>query len=205
MFIAKLDRLSKYLQKNTRMFEFTKKLSCVIVRLFISLEMMWVVTEEKHVKGLIGSWGYFRKNKNKRSTTISKKSTFIIYLFNLCIIIKIPVNFRLRHQHRDVPTTKISLNRLSWLLTDNLENSEKYFFFNQEGDGRSWRRAVTLSGTKNRKNAKGKRRRQRKMKGWEEKRGGWGENGNREGAVGLGWGEELKVGGGRERGGEGVG
>ena len=25
MFIAKLDRLSKYLQKNTRMFEFTKK------------------------------------------------------------------------------------------------------------------------------------------------------------------------------------
>jgi len=44
-------------------------------------------------------------------------------------------------------------------LTDNLENSEKYFFFNQEEDGRSWRRAVTLSGTKNRKNAKSKRRR----------------------------------------------
>lgn len=54
MFIAKLDRLSKYLQKNTRMFEFTKKLACVIVRLFISLEMMSVVTEEIHVKGLIG-------------------------------------------------------------------------------------------------------------------------------------------------------
>ena len=42
------------------------------------------------------------------------------------------------------------------------------------------------------------------MKGWEAKRGGWGENGNKEGAVGLGWGEKLKVAGGRERGGEGV-
>ena len=50
-------------------------------------------------------------------------------------------------------------------MTDNLENSKKYFF-NQEENGRSWRRAVTLSGTKNRKNAKNKRRRlKRKMKG----------------------------------------
>ena len=62
-----------------------------------------------------------------------------------------------------------------------------------------------MSGTKNRKNAKNKRRRlKRKMKGSEEKRGGWGENGNREGEVGLRRREELRVGGGRERGGEGV-
>lgn len=103
-------------KKNTRMFEFTKKLACVIVRLFISLEMMWVVTEEIHVKGLIGrvkTWGFLsffflEKTKTRDQLQFPKQSTSIIYLFNLCIIIKIPVYFRLRHQHRDVPTTKIS-------------------------------------------------------------------------------------------------
>ena len=51
-----------------------KNLPYDIVCLFISLDIMWVVTEEIHAKGLIGSWGSFflekktKQNKTKQAT-----------------------------------------------------------------------------------------------------------------------------------------
>ena len=36
----------------------------------------------------------------------------ITYLFYLCIVIKIPVDLSLRHQHWDVPITKYQMSKL---------------------------------------------------------------------------------------------
>ena len=63
-------------KKNKDVWVYKKELACDIVRLFISLEMMWVVTEEKHVKGLIGRWGYFRKKQKQEINYNFQKEYF---------------------------------------------------------------------------------------------------------------------------------